>query len=60
MSNSEDSERVYLYFSVFVESVLFIFVTALIGVSILKYKNYGFTLKLLIVLDFGLACLVVF
>ena len=60
MNNSEDSERVYLYFSVVVETVLFVFVTALIGVSIFKYKNYGFTLKLLIVLDFGLACLVVF
>ena len=39
---------------------LFCFITTVIGITTLKYKNYGFTIKLLVVLVLGAACQIVF
>ena len=38
---------------------LFCLFTTLIGITTLKYKNYGFILKLLVILDFGAVMLLV-
>ena len=39
---------------------LFCFFTTTIVITTAKYKNYGFTLKLLLVLEFGAAWQIVF
>ena len=47
-------------FAIAAHFLLFVFVTVLIVITTLKYKNYGFTLKLMILLDLGVASFTVF
>ena len=47
------------YVQIAVAVFLFLFVTTVIAITTLKYKNYGFTLKLLVALDVGAGCAVI-
>ena len=47
-------------FAIAAHFLLFVFVTVLIVITTLKYKNYGFTLKLMILLDLGVTSFTVF
>ena len=59
MSECGPGTCLFYYVQIAVPSFLFIFITTVIGITTLKYKNYTFTLKLLVALDVGAGCAVI-